>query len=64
MMRSSRHEPSAELERHALRIELPFGEPYRRLTRLPGVRWHATEHPLGLLHAHYDDGRALHQSGT
>jgi hypothetical protein len=50
MMRSSRHEPRAELERHALRVELPFGEPYRRLTCLPCVRWHATELPLRLLH--------------
>src|SRR5258708_3686358 len=49
MMRSSRHEPSADLERHALRVELPFDEPYRRFTPLPDVRWHATEHPLGLL---------------
>ena len=32
-----------------LRIELPFDEPCRRLARLPGVRWHATEHPLHLL---------------
>jgi hypothetical protein len=49
-MRSSRHEPTTELERHALRIELPFDEPCRRSTRLPGVRWHATELPLRLLH--------------
>src|SRR6266542_6643169 len=48
-MGSSRHEPTTDLERHVLRIELPFDEPGRRLTRLPGVRWHATERPLRLL---------------
>jgi hypothetical protein len=45
-MRRSQHDPITELERHALRIELPFDEPCRRPTRLSGVRWNATGHPL------------------
>jgi len=48
-MRSSQHEPTTDLERHAVTDRVTFDEPCRRLARLPGVRWHATEHPLHLL---------------